>query len=111
MTKRTWMIEKRESMGLSREQAAKLCNPRDKRTHEYLHNGQVSARLIEILEQDDTRVTHPDIAARICNVYGIRKKALKLSLIPLNYRPGPDYNPDRYKAGTDYRFFVAEEDK
>ena len=68
MTKRTWMIEKRESLGLSREQAAKLCNPRNKRTFELVHNGQVSERLIAMLENDDTCVTHPNIVKRIAKV-------------------------------------------
>lgn len=110
MVKRTWMIEKRESLGLSREQAAKLCNPRDKRTFELVYNGQVSEKLIAMLENDDTCVTHPSIVKRIAKVYGMSKDE-RLQLLPENHRPGPNYNPDRYKAGTDYRFFVATEDK
>ena len=110
MIARNWMIAKRESLGLSREQAAKLCNPRNKQTGEYLHPGQVSDKLIEMLEDDDSCVTHPSIVKRIAKVYGMSKDE-RLQLLPENHRPGPNYDPDRYKAGTDYRFFVAEEDK
>jgi hypothetical protein len=110
MKQRTWMIEKRESMGLSREQMAERCNPRNKQTGAYLHPGQVSEKLIEMLEEDDTCVTHPSIVKRIAKVYGMSKDE-RLTLLPENHRPGPNYDPDRYKAGTDYRFFVAEEDK
>ena len=109
MTKRTWMIEKRESLGLSREQAADKCNPRNKQTGEYLHPGQVSDKLIEMLEEDDTCVTHPSIVKRIAKVYGMNKEE-RTQLLPENHRPGPEYNPDRYKNLTDCRFFVIKEE-
>ena len=97
MTKRTWMIEKRESLGLSREQAAKLCNPRSKRTFELVYNGQVSEKLIAMLEDDDTCVTHPSIVKRIRKAYGLTKDQAEL-LLPENYRPSsPNYDPDKYK--------------
>ena len=109
MTKRTWMIEKRESLGLSREQMAEKCNPRNRQTGEYLHPGQVSDNLIEMLEEDDICVTPPGIVKRIAKVYGMSKDE-RTQLLPFNYRPGPEYNPDRYKDLTDCRFFVIKGD-
>ena len=88
--RREWMIKKRESMGLSRKQMAKRCNPKN-------CNGHVSEKLLEMLEEDDTNVTSPALVERIAEQYHIRKKEQKLGLIPKNYRPGPDYDPDRYK--------------
>lgn len=88
--KRDYMIAKRESLGLSREQIAKRCNPRG-------CNGRVSEKLLETLEEDDTHVTHPSLAERIADAYHIKRKAHRLSLIPPNYRPGPDYDPDKYR--------------
>ena len=67
MTKRTWMIEKRESLCLSREQAAEKCNPRNRQTGEYLHPGQVSDKLIEMLEEDDRGDFEEAIAEHICD--------------------------------------------
>ena len=101
MTARNWMIEKRERPMLSREQMAERCNPRDKRTNRLLSNGRVSEALIEMLEEDDTSVTGVKIAKRICKAYRIRSEEHKLSLIPENYRPGPNYNPDKHKLGGD----------
>lgn len=103
MTKRKWLIEKRESKGLSREQAAKLCNRGGE-------NGKVSEKLVTMLEMDDTCVTHPNIVKRIAKVYGLDRKE-RTQLLPPNHRPGPDYDPDRYKTSTDYRFFVASEER
>lgn len=100
MTKRTWMIEKRESLGLSREQMAKLCNPRDERTFKPVFFGQVSEKLIEMLEEDDTGVTHPSIVKRIAKAYGMNKDE-RTQLLPENYRPGPNYDPDKHKLGGD----------
>ena len=104
MVKRKWLIEKRESNDLSREGMARLCNKGKGCI------GMVSEKLIEMLELDDTCVTHPNLAARIAKAYGLGKKQT-LQLLPLNHRPGPDYDPDRYKDSTDYRFFVVKEER
>lgn len=54
-----------------------------------------SCYTLENIEHDDQYVTHPNIAARIAKVYKLTRKQY-LSMIPENYRPGPDYDPDRY---------------
>ena len=88
--RREWMIAKRESMGLSREEMAWKCNPKD-------CNGQVSETLVGWLEDDDSCVTHPNIVKRIRKAYGLTKDQAEL-LLPENYRPSsPNYDPDKYK--------------
>ena len=88
--RREWMIEKRESMGLSREEMSWKCNPKG-------CNGRVSELLIERLEEDDSCVTHPNLVKRIRKAYGLTKDQAEL-LLPENHRPSsPNYDPDRYK--------------
>lgn len=53
---RAWMINMREARGRTVDMAAKFCG--------------CSVRLLRMIEEDDT-ITHPDIAARIANVYGM----------------------------------------
>lgn len=53
---RAWMINMREARGRTIDMAAKFCG--------------CSVRLLRMIEEDDT-ITHPDIAARIANVYGM----------------------------------------
>lgn len=88
--RREWMIAKRESMGLSREEMSWKCNPKG-------CNGQASELLIERLEEDDSCVTHPNLVKRIRKAYGLTKDQAEL-LLPENHRPSsPNYDPDRYK--------------
>lgn len=42
-------------------------------------------------------VTHPKIAEQIKKAYRLNKKDI-LEIIPENHRPGPNYNPDKYKT-------------
>ena len=51
--------------------------------------------LLENIEYDDTYVTHPNIAKRIAKLYELTREQY-LGMIPENYRPGPNYDPDRY---------------
>lgn len=45
-------------------------------------------------------VTHPNIARRISDEYKLTDEQY-LELIPINYRPGPDYDPDKYMDPID----------
>lgn len=101
MTKRTWMIKKRERLKLSRAEMAVWCSP-------YGCNGTISERLIGMLEDDAASVTHPNLARRIADVYGLTDKQY-IGLLPENYRPGPNYDPDRYVIATDYSLYPKME--
>lgn len=56
---------------------------------------QCSEILLENIEHDDQYVTHPNIAERIAVRYELTREQY-LGMIPENYRPGPNYDPDRY---------------
>jgi transcriptional regulator with XRE-family HTH domain len=81
MTKRKYMIEWREKRHVTLEIMAKAA--------------QCSEYLLEQIELDDQFVTHPNIAQRIAKAYKLTKTQY-YSMIPENYRPGPNYDPDRY---------------
>lgn len=54
-----------------------------------------SEMLLKMVENG--AVTHPKIAEQIKRAYRLNKKDI-LEIIPENHRPGPNYNPDKYKA-------------
>lgn len=57
---RKWMINKREALGVSQQEMARLC--------------ECSAYLIDLLESGDNDITHPHIAARIAHEYKMTVK-------------------------------------
>lgn len=75
------MRENRAKKGYSTKEMALYCG--------------VSETLIKMVENG--LVTHPKLAQRIGKEYGLSKKDI-YELMPENYRPGPNYNPDKYKA-------------
>lgn len=88
MNPRSYMISKRNAFGLTREAMAKK-----------LGMG-ISPKLLEMLETDDQCVTHPTFVDRIAKVYRLTKEQ-KTMMLPENHRPGPNYDPDRYKFEAD----------
>lgn len=90
MNSRDYMIAYRKAQGLTIDQMAKKC--------------AVSPTLLRMLEDDDQCVTSVKIVKRIAKQYPVITKAQKLGMIPPNYRPGPDYNPDRYKLNDAHMF-------
>ncbi len=58
-----------------------------------------SAVLIRMVENGN--VTHPEIAAKIGKAYKLDKEDI-YELIPENYRPGENYDPDKYVEEVDY---------
>ncbi len=54
-----------------------------------------SEMLLKMVENG--AVTHPKIAEQIKKAYKLNKKDI-LEIIPENHRPGPNYNPDKYKV-------------
>lgn len=56
---------------------------------------RVSVYLLAHLEQDDGYVTHPVIARRVAAAYELTDEQLN-TMLPPNYRPGKDYDPDKY---------------
>lgn len=54
-----------------------------------------SGGLIRMLEENDAEVTHPKIAARIARIFGMSERMAE-TLLPLNHRLGPGYDPERY---------------
>lgn len=76
-----YMIQCRKKTGLSLDEMAR-----------YL---KISPKLLRLLEEDDSTVTHPKIARRIKETYHLTA-AQYLGLIPANYRPGPGYDPGKY---------------
>ena len=85
---RDYMIAHRESLQLSVDRmAAKL---------------QISPHLLSMLEDDETCVTHPEIVKRIAKAYKLTKQQ-RTMMLPPNYRPCPDYDPDRYKLDIEGR--------
>lgn len=89
---RDYMTAYRESLGLTvREMAMQL---------------DISQTLLSMLEGDAECVTHPAIARRIAKLYLLTEEQYT-GMIPLNHRPGPDYNPDLYKEdpGEEFKAF------
>jgi hypothetical protein len=81
------MIDYRKKRLISRHMMAKKLN--------------ISIALLTMLEEDDRCVTHPQIVDRIAAAYKLSNKQATM-MLPENYRPGPDYNPDRYKIVQDF---------
>lgn len=50
--------------------------------------------ILSMLEKGD--ITHPNIAKRVKDFYKLTDEEY-YQLIPKNYRPGKDYDPDKYK--------------
>lgn len=56
---------------------------------------KVSTNTLWHLEEDDEYVTHPNMVERIAKAYELTEEQ-KIGMLPRNYRPGPDYDPNRY---------------
>ena len=78
---RQYMIDRRKEKRISIESMARKV--------------RVSVYTLECIEHDDQYVTHPNIAERIAVMYELTREQY-LGMIPENYRPGPNYDPDRY---------------
>ena len=78
---RYYMIAHRRSQRLTQSAMAKRLN--------------ISVRLLRMLEEDETVVTHPNIARRVGAEYGLSEEAI-LMMMPENYRPGDNYDPGKY---------------
>lgn len=87
MNPREYMIEFRQQRGISREAMAKKL--------------KISVKLLTMIEENDQEVTHRDIVKRIASAYKLTKQQ-RIMMLPLNYRPGPDYDPDRYKFPPEF---------
>lgn len=91
MQARKYMIEWREKRRLTIKVMAQAA--------------KVTEYTLECIELDDNYVTHPNIAARIAKAYKLTQKQY-LSMIPENYRPGKNYDPDKYvEADRDFGMF------
>lgn len=88
MQPRQYMIDYRAKRGIPRDKMAKK-----------LH---ISETLLEMIEENDQEVTHPLIVKSIARAYGLTERQ-KTMMLPLNHRPGPDYDPDRYKSPDIFR--------
>ena len=91
MNPREYMIRRREALGLTVDQMAKKC--------------EISPGLLRMLEDDDQCVTGQKIVERIAKQYTNLTRDQKIGMIPPNYRPGPDYDPDRYRYGDSENMF------
>ena len=87
MQPREYMIEFRAKHGISREAMAKKL--------------KISVKLLSMIEDNDQEVTHRDIVKRISAAYKLTREQ-RIMMLPPNYRPGPDYDPDRYKFPPTY---------
>lgn len=63
---------------------------------------KISPFLLALLEEDETSVTHPEIVKSVAKAYKLTKEQ-RTMMLPPNYRPGPDYDPNRYKLDIDGR--------
>lgn len=79
--RREYMIRYRMQKELTIKQMAKKC--------------KISCGLLTNLEQYEEYVTHPEIVKRVAAAYKLTRKQAE-GMLPLNYRPGPDYDPGRY---------------
>lgn len=86
---REYMTTYRESLGLTILQMATRC--------------RISQSLLSMLEGDESNVTHPNIVKRVGKAYKLTK-AQRTAMLPPNHRPGPDYNPDKYKEDPSEEF-------
>ena len=86
MTPREYMLERRSSLRMSRENMARKL--------------KISPKLLAMLEEDDHCVTHPLIVKLIAKAYNLTAEQ-RTMMLPENHRPGPDYDPDRYKFPVD----------
>ena len=78
---REYMIRYRTRKKLTIQQRANQC--------------QVSCDLLMNLEQYEGYVTHPKIVKRVAAAYRLTDQQAAC-MLPMNYRPGPDYDPGRY---------------
>ena len=86
--KREYMIRYREQLRMTVEAMARKL--------------RISPWLLTLLENDDKAVTHPEIVKDIAKTYRLTK-GQRISLLPENYRPGPGYDPDKYRRMFDER--------
>ena len=90
---RDYMITHRESLGWSVEKMAKKL--------------EISPFLLSMLEDDESSVTHPLIAKRVARAYKLTKEQ-RTMMLPENYRPGPNYDPNRYKLDVEGKDMYRE---
>lgn len=83
---RDYMVKARKKQKLTITQMAARC--------------AISTGLIRLLEEDETSVTHPNIARRVGEAYGLSNRRT-LMLMPEHHRPGKNYNPYKYKIEED----------
>ena len=83
MQPREYMIEFRRQRGISRELMAKKLS--------------ISPKLLEMLEENDQEVSHPNIVKRVAKAYRLTKTQ-RIGMLPPNHRPGPGYDPDKYET-------------
>lgn len=81
MAGRDYMVRYREERMMSRELMARRC--------------RVTARILRMLEEDENCVTAPSIVRRVAEGYRLTEEQ-RIGMLPENYRPGPNYNPDKY---------------
>ena len=81
MTPRQYMIDQRMALGEPLPDMARKL--------------KISPLLLGWLEDNDKIVTHPKIVKRIAKAYGLTEEQ-RVGLLPVNHRPGPDYDPNRY---------------
>lgn len=94
MAKREWMIEKRKRLGLTRERMA--------RTIRKPGMWKCSEKLLTMLEEDDSMVTHPGVAEIIAEKYGATPEQAE-GLLPKHRRVhDPEYEPGRYDLVMDW---------
>lgn len=86
MTPRQYLIDRRMALGVELPDMARKLN--------------ISPLLLGWLEENDKIVTHPKIVQRIAKAYGLTEEQ-RVSLLPANHRPGPDYDPGRYAMPDD----------
>lgn len=87
MTKRNYMVSYRKAHKLTLTDMAKKL--------------KISKYLLAHLEQNDEYVTHPHIAKRIADAYKLTDEQHNM-MLPLNYRPGKYYDPDKYVIDPDF---------
>lgn len=78
---REYMISYRMQHNLSVTEMARRC--------------EISTGLLTNLEESDKYVTHPKIVERVAVAYRLTRQQAE-QMLPLNYRPGPDYDPGRF---------------
>ena len=87
MAKREYMIKFRKEHDIDLQRMANVC--------------KVSKKLLELLESDETSVTHPEIAEYIGEKYRLTKAQTE-GLKPEHYRKdSPNYDPDKWRRWAD----------